>query len=140
MRELPRLCLVIKHPKGYIVKKDVSGLTMLKLSYEPYSDDIESIIYQFLFKAIGANKIICTDLGISHFKDERIRMIAVKIEDIKPVLTNCSVCALPDDLRLLNFSEMELVFLDTEIMEDYVAWHKYSETMKTLENKLYKLK
>ena len=85
MRELPRLCLVIKHPKGYIVKKDVSGLTMLKLSYEPYSDDIESIIYQFLFKAIGADKIICTDLGISHFKDERIKMNSFKIENIKPI-------------------------------------------------------
>ena len=140
MRDLPRLCLIIKHPKGYLVQKQLDKVGLVKLTYDPYSDDIDGIIFGFLYKATGAEKIDITDLGIYNFKDERIRIMAVKIKEIKPLLSNCSICVLPEGLKLLNYKEMDYLASSTEKIEDFVAWKKYTETLNTLQTKLDKLK
>lgn len=140
MRDLPRLCLIIKHPKGYLVQKQLDEMGLVKLTYDPYSDDVDSIIFGFLYKATGAEKIDITDLGIYNFKDERIRIMAVKIKEIKPLLYNCSVCTLPEGLKLLSYKEMDFLASSTDKIEDFVAWKKYTETLNTLQTKLDKLK
>ena len=140
MRELPRLCLIIKHPKGFLVQKQLGDLSLIKLSYEPYSDDIDSVIFSFLYKATGAERMDITDLGIYNFKDERIRIVVVKIREMKPVLSNCSVCTFPEGLKLLNYKEMDFLASSTDKMEDFVAWKKYTELLDSLQAKIDKFK
>lgn len=140
MRDLPRLCLIIKHPKGYLMQKIVNELTLPKLAYEPYTDDIDSVIFQFLYKAVGATKIDCTDIGILNFKDERIRIVVVKINELRPLYSNCPVSTFPEGLKALNFTEMDYLISKSESMEDYTAWNKYKELVSSLQAKLNKLK
>lgn len=140
MRELPRLCLIVKHPKGFLVQKQLGDLSLIKLAYEPYSDSIDSVIFSFLYKATGAERMDITDLGIYNFKDERIRIIAVKIRETIPSLSNCSVCVLPEGLKSLRYEEMDYLASSTNKMEDFVAWKKYTELLNSLQAKIDKLK
>ena len=140
MREWPRLCLIVKHPKGFLVQKQLDKLSLIKLSYEPYSDSIDSVIFSFLYKAIGVERMDITDLGIYNFKDEHIRIVAVKIRETIPSLSNCSVCVLPEGLKSLSYEEMDYLVSSTSKMEDFVAWKKYTELLNSLQAKIDKLK
>lgn len=140
MRELPRLCLIVKHPKGFLVQKQLGDLSLIKLAYEPYSDSIDSVIFSFLYKAIGAERMDITDLGVYNFKDERIRIIVVKIRETIPILSNCSICVLPEGLKSLSYEEMDYLVSSTDKMEDFAAWKKYTELLNSLQAKIDKLK
>ena len=108
MRELPKLYMIIKCDRGFIVNKGSQGkIFLLRLEYEPYSDDFYEIIWQHLYNLIGVTDFYLSELGTYEINNnDRFRIIIVKIREMDDLYKHAKSQFLPDGLAVLSKEEM----------------------------------
>lgn len=108
MRELPKLYIIVNCDRGFIANKDSQRKTsLLKLEYEPYSDDVYEIIWHYLYNLIGVTDFYLSELGTYEINNnDRFRIIIVKIREMDDLYKHARSQFLPDELTVLSKEEM----------------------------------